>query len=96
MRSGGKACKSGQKAPSAKRRIKTGLQTRMRIFRTRVRRHRAPKGALRHPDVIAVERSVLSVRKHRAPKGALRLGDNGKIEGVDPREPESTERQKAH
>ena len=61
-----------QKAPSAKRRIKTlvrdGVIDRLSI----VRKHRAPKGALRPGGRISYE-VTLTVRKHRAPKGALRL-----------------------
>ena len=37
-----------------------------------VRKHRAPKGALRLPAG-SVIREIFEVRKHRAPKGALRL-----------------------
>ena len=38
----------------------------------RVRKHRAPKGALRHDGVCPVGGLIEEVRKHRAPKGALR------------------------
>ena len=64
-----------QKAPSAKRCIKTCVY----YFRVgeqlrHVRKHRAPKGALR-PGRFGPPGSVSStVRKHRAPKGALRRG----------------------
>ena len=38
-----------------------------------VRKHRAPKGALRPCRAVLHEVAVRVVRKHRAPKGALRL-----------------------
>ena len=41
--------------------------------RRAVRKHRAPKGALRHVVSIMEHRHIERVRKHRAPKGALRL-----------------------
>ena len=37
-----------------------------------VRKHRAPKGALRLAPGVFHERGEFSVRKHRAPTGALR------------------------
>ena len=64
---------SSQKAPSAKRCIKTWCRCRRRSLRAwRVRKHRAPKGALRL-RVQATQVKIVIVRKHRAPKGALRL-----------------------
>ena len=64
-----------QKAPSAKRCIKTfpGNQ-RATHMDPPVRKHRAPKGALR-PKIsdLPLAMVVAHVRKHRAPKGALRL-----------------------
>ena len=61
-----------QKAPSAKRCIKTSCSRRPPCSRRTVRKHRAPKGALR-PWVRTPLRSYrFLVRKHRAPKGALR------------------------
>ena len=62
-----------QKAPSAKRCIKTVPPFPCRSASWPVRKHRAPKGALRptggpFPRVHAGR----YVRKHRAPKGALR------------------------
>ena len=67
---------AGQKAPSAKRCIKTGARspTGSRSIGG-VRKHRAPKGALRLRGVQSGVRGSKAVRKHRAPKGALRLGD---------------------
>ena len=41
--------------------------------RRAVRKHRAPKGALRPPIAAEAATTVANVRKHRAPKGALRL-----------------------
>ena len=63
-----------QKAPSAKRCIKTE-DARCFILRkqVQVRKHRAPKGALRRRPYDAGRALVHIVRKHRAPKGALRL-----------------------
>ena len=63
---------TGQKAPSAKRCIKTALSSPAGRFQC-VRKHRAPKGALRPHFAYLRERGALGVRKHRAPKGALRL-----------------------
>ena len=40
--------------------------------RRTVRKHRAPKGALRHSAGVRVHSVAALVRKHRAPKGALR------------------------
>ena len=62
----------------------------------RVRKHRAPNGALR--PVIAVGPNVflVFVRKHRAPNGALRLHAVGVGERVGLVRSESTERQTAH
>ena len=64
-----------QKAPSAKRCIKTLSCCQLRGRGTRVRKHRAPKGALRLRPHIEPEPVHVRVRKHRAPKGALRLID---------------------
>ena len=62
-----------QKAPSAKRCIKTCCQPRVvRTIRI-VRKHRAPKGALRLSLGRSMTGTICLVRKHRAPKGALRL-----------------------
>ena len=61
-----------------------------------VRKHRAPKGALRleaHGDLRLVGSG--RVRKHRAPEGALRLGI-GREATVSDTVSESTERQKVH
>ena len=59
-----------------------------------VRKHRAPKGALRlhrrHPSAYRREQ----VRKHRAPKGALRPKGSVATNLAD--KSESTERQKVH
>ena len=65
-----------QKAPSAKRCIKTGHATRPTHAQYPVRKHRAPKGALRLPITLELGEAVKNeVRKHRAPKGALRPWD---------------------
>ena len=66
-----------QKAPSAIRCIKTArAPPPSGEKKWNVRKHRAPKGALRLMWISSMKSSVsLSVRKHRAPKGALRLGD---------------------
>ena len=62
----------GQKAPSAKRCIKTvGNESSQRLLPIPARKHRAPKGALRH-GAVTVRAAVRLARKHRAPKGALR------------------------
>ena len=64
----------GQKAPSAKRCIKTERLIPLHARRWySVRKHRAPKGALRPASPTRHRRCRRSVRKHRAPKGALRL-----------------------
>ena len=64
-----------QKARSAKRCIKTLRPTFcVRVPVTRVRKHRAPKGALRLQARTHRSRCRSCVRKHRAPKGALRPG----------------------
>ena len=62
-----------QKAPSAKRCIKTG-PPRSTPGRQQplVRKHRAPKGALRHTRAGNDVLHQPIVRKHRAPKGASR------------------------
>ena len=67
------ACE-GQKAPSAKRCIKTwGAGTFRRGGSECVRKHRAPKGALGPlAHGVAEIPGERGVRKHRAPKGALR------------------------
>ena len=62
-----------QKAPSAKRCIKTGASSTGVSLGPSVRKHRAPKGALRLIDVARHEPPLVPVRKRRAPKGALRL-----------------------
>ena len=86
---------SRQKAPSAKRCIKTGHPEAVDGDLEWVRKHRAPNGALRLVMQIMSCFVIVRVRKHRAPKGALRLflllfviRELG--------ESESTERQKVH
>ena len=60
-----------------------------------VRKHRAPKGALR-PDTGSLGLPDASgVRKHRAPKGALRPITTNVVAGTGNLS-ESTERQKVH
>ena len=61
-----------QKAPSAKRCIKTVSQVIVLDIVLPVRKHRAPKGALRPRRLGLSGYWVNMVRKHRAPKGALR------------------------
>ena len=61
-----------QKAPSAKRCIKTGRRRGFWPVERRVRKHRAPKGALRLKKFATRKHPPFYVRKHRAPKGALR------------------------
>ena len=62
----------GQKAPSTKRCIKTPpCATASNRRSLPVRKHRAPKGALRHA-MRGLASNLVPVRKHRAPKGALR------------------------
>ena len=60
-----------------------------------VRKHRAPKGALRHIVRILVATSLPVVRKHRAPKAALRH-PHVPVCPVVIDASESTERQKVH
>ena len=63
----------GQKAPSAKRCIKTSTTRAATATARRVRKHRAPNGALRQSKLDDVLLAFsFSVRKHRAPNGALR------------------------
>ena len=63
-----------QKAPSTKRRIKTSSSTQPNVNMSGlVRKHRAPKGALRLGFGVVLGVGLGDVRKHRAPKGALRL-----------------------
>ena len=66
-----------QKAPSAKRCIKTWLQCECGRRRFSLRKHRAPKGALRLDNPARMHHGR-AVRKHRAPKGALRLVANAR------------------
>ena len=63
--------------------------------RRAVRKHRAPKGALRRGRLAVSALRDLRVRKHRAPKGALRLRTSSAEEYHQSRS-ESTERQKVH
>ena len=63
---------SRQKAPSAKRCIKTGHPEAVDGDLEWVRKHRAPNGALRLVMQIMSCFVIVRVRKHRAPKGALR------------------------
>ena len=65
---------ASQKAPSAKRCIKTPRHGLSKHQTHQVRKHRAPKGALR-PRLSELRTLLSEVRKHRAPKGALRLPD---------------------
>ena len=67
-----RAMSLSQKAPSAKRCIKTAEILDPAPL-PEVRKHRAPKGALR-PAFHELDDDThgLGVRKHRAPKGALR------------------------
>ena len=65
--------------------------------RRTVRKHRAPKGALRlYFDGRHVNTTPSGVRKHRAPKGALRLCGRLDAVVVGVAVSESTERQKVH
>ena len=72
-----------QEAPSAKRWIKTVKTFHAANENGSVRKHRAPKGALR-PGEAGCVGGDLSARKHRAPKGALRQGSplrrNGRLQ----------------
>ena len=61
-----------------------------------VRKHRAPKGALRRLTIAVDPTAFQSVRKHRAPKGALRPGFLAVDLGGASFLSESTERQKVH
>ena len=64
--------RASQKAPSAKRCIKTRCTGARGLCSYRVRKHRAPKGALRRSCWLVLSVGGGPVRKHRAPKGALR------------------------
>ena len=86
----------GQKAPSAKRCIKTVKEGLAAVFGLGVRQHRAPKGALRHLHARLDVAPVRLVRKHRAPKGALRPVSHDHQETVLGEWSESAERQKVH
>ena len=61
-----------------------------------VRKHRAPKGALRRHGDVTVRRKAQVVRKHRAPQGALRREKIRRPELRQELESESTERHKVH
>ena len=63
---------SSQKAPSAKRCIKTARHPQSCPSTAHVRKHREPNGALRQVEYADPRTRVSWVRKHRAPKGALR------------------------
>lgn len=60
-----------------------------------VRKHQAPKGALRLADLAESDRALVHVRKHRAPKGASRLAVE-RVVGDGAFKSESIERQKVH
>ena len=60
-----------------------------------VRKHRAPKGALRRRWMSTAHHTTQNVRKHRAPKGALRRCSHDGYQ-VEHAGSESTERQKVH
>ena len=64
-----------QKASSAKSWIKTSSIDTIASKSSTVRKHRAPKGALRLHHSLPCCRVLFHVRKHRAPKGALRRDD---------------------
>ena len=65
--------------------------------RRAVRKHRAPKGALRREHFSCINDNLAdNVGKHRAPKGALRLTDHPRHIGVNLPVSESTEHQKVH
>ena len=83
-----------QKAPSAKRCIKTFRGLLVQNRRVQVRKHRAPNGALRLAQG-RLAGDFVPVRKHRAPNGALRL-DRVVVDAISVDESESTERQTVH
>ena len=81
--------------PSVKRYIKTVSERPAGSACSWVRKHRAPKDALRQCVRGECQCDQHPVRKHRAPKGALRLEvGGGEVGGLA--ESESTERQKVH
>ena len=85
-----------QKAPIAKRCIKTETRRQLEVAgAVRVRKHRAPNGALRQATHQHLVTPVLTVRKHRAPNGALRREVDVELL-VDRFALESTERHKVH
>ena len=88
-------CRPGQIAPSAKRRIKTRESFVQVVKNVRVRKHRAPNGALRLTDTNLHVVVVEAVRKHRAPNGALRR-DTARVEENVATLSESNEHHKAH
>ena len=61
-----------QKAPSAKRCIKTGPASIESDGMLAVRKHRAPNGALKLLSMTTKRHVLFQVRKHRAPNGALK------------------------
>ena len=61
-----------QKAPSAKRCIKTTDHLVSQAANLRVRKHRAPNGALKLLSMTTKRHVLFQVRKHRAPNGALK------------------------
>ena len=84
-----------QKAPSAKRCIKTDAVDRVPVVVGAVRKHRAPNGALRLQEVLHSRPRATFVRKHRAPNGALRR-DEGVVVNTLTVMSESSEHHKVH
>ena len=84
-----------QKAPSAKRCIKTAADPVCRRGRPGVRKHRAPKGALR---LVAVPHRLIVYVGQKAPsaKRCIKTGSTGRARCRGARRSESTERQKVH
>ena len=84
-----------QKAPSAKRRIKTGDLDNMLIVQpASVRKHRVPKGAFRHGDF---ERSTVRISSQKAPSARRHIKTSCQFPGkMGTPLSESTEHQKVH
>lgn len=70
----GRDTPGSQKAPSAKRCIKTELFSCSSEHHCFIRKHRAPNSALQLHQLALRRTTVRPIRKHRAPQGAFRRG----------------------
>ena len=86
----------GQKAPSAKRCIKTSTSSERCVHIRGSQKAPSAKRCIKTPRASAPAlAALLKVRKHRAPKGALRRVQHPHVARAGPGS-ESTERQKVH